>query len=220
MAGYFVGMQFTTAGRAAILLNVQPFFVLLVAHRFLRGDPLTGRKFLGMAVAFLGVVVLFADRWTSADAWGLIGDSLIVLSALGWAVQIVLLKRPLSQIPPASVVAWQSLVVALVMGGLALGLEGVDGYRFTADVVVAFLYLSLVAAAFCFVVYVGLVQRTLATQLHSFVFLTPVFGVLGGALLLKEAVGWPLLAGLLGVATGIVIVNSGPGVAHLPEGGG
>lgn len=220
MVVLFVGMKFTTAGRASILLNVQPFFVLLLAHFFLDRDSLTLRKFAGMAVAFAGIVVLFADRWTATEPWGLVGDMLIVLSALGWAVQIVLLKRPLARIPPVGVVAYQSFFVASVVGLVAMVFEGPEGYRITPVLVVAFLYLSLVAAAFCFVVYTNLVQRTLATQLHSFVFLTPVFGVMGGALILGEALGWPLLAGLLGVAVGIVIVNSGPSPTFLPEGGG
>ncbi|MFQ6671804.1 MAG: DMT family transporter [Candidatus Tectimicrobiota bacterium] len=220
MSILFVAMQFTTAGRASILLNLQPFFVLLMAHFFLDRDPLTIRKVLGMTVAFAGVVVLFADRWTAVERLGLMGDSLIVLSAFGWSLQIVLLKRPLAHLPPAGVVAWQSLFVAVIGGLAALLIEGRSGYNITPVVVVAFLYLSLVAAAFCFVVYVHLVQRTLATQLHSFAFLTPVFSVLGGAILLGEAVGWPLLVGLVGVATGIVVVNSGPAAAPLPEGGG
>jgi drug/metabolite transporter (DMT)-like permease len=220
MVMLFVGMQFTTAGRASILLNVQPFFVLLVAHYFLDRDPMTARKVVGMTVALAGIVVLFADRWTATEPWGLVGDSLIVLSALGWAIQIVLLKRPLRSLPPEGVVAWQSFFVAGVVGVLALALEGGDGYHITPTLVVAFLYLALVAAAFCFVVYTHLVQRTLATQLHSFIFLTPVFGVMGGALILGEAVGWPVLAGLAGVAAGIIIVNSGPSPAALHEGGG
>ncbi len=220
MAILFVGMQFTTAGRASILLNLQPFFVLFVAHFFLDRDPLTTRKVLGMTVAFVGVVVLFADRWTAVDAWGLVGDSLIVLSAMGWSLQVFLLKRPLAHLPPAGVVAWQSLFVAVVGGIVALVVEGRNGYNITPLVLVAFLYLSLVAAAFCYVVYTHLVQRTLATQLHSFVFLTPVFSVIGGAILLGEAVGWPLLVGLVGVATGVIVVNTGLDVTPLPEGGG
>lgn len=220
MVVLFVGMQFTTAGRASILLNVQPFFVLLLAHFLLDRDPLTWRKLIGMSVAFAGIVVLFADRWSSPEPLGLVGDLLIVTSALGWAVQIVLLKKPLAHLPPESVVAWQSLFVALVVGLVALAFEGMGGYHITAAVLVAFLYLALVAAAFCFVVYVHLVQRNLATKLHSFVFLTPVFGVIGGALLLGEKVGWPLLAGLVGVGAGIIIVNSDPAEALLPEGGG
>lgn len=219
MVVLFVGMQFTSAGRASILLNVQPFFVLLLAHFFLDRDTLTARKLAGMGVAFLGIVVLFADRWTAASRWGLVGDSLIVLSALGWAVQIILLKRPLGHLPPVSVVTWQSFFVAGGVGLVALAVEGPRGYSITPVLIVSFLYLSLVAAAFCFVVYTHLVQRTLATQLHSFVFLTPVFGVMGGAVLLGEAVGWPLLVGLVGVASGIIIVNSGAAPAALPEGG-
>ena len=217
----FVGMQFTAAGRSAILLNLQPFFVLLVAHFFLDRDTLTPRKVSGTTVAFAGVVVLFAARWTAVDALGMLGDSLIVLSAMGWSLQVLLLKRPLAHLPPASVVTWQSLFVAVVGGTVALALEGRDGYHITPLIVVAFLYLSLVAAAFCYVVYIHLVQRTLATQLHSFVFLTPVFSVMGGAILLGEAVGWSLVVGLVCVATGIIIVNSGRTTpAPLPEGGG
>ena len=54
-----------------------------------------------------------------------------------------------------------------------------------------------------------LVARHRATTMHAFTFLTPLFGVLAGALLLGEPVGPAAIASLALIAAGIVLVNRG-----------
>jgi drug/metabolite transporter (DMT)-like permease len=52
-----------------------------------------------------------------------------------------------------------------------------------------------------------LLSRGAASRVSSFYFLTPIFGLAFGALLLGEAVGPGDVAGLIAVALGIVLVQ-------------
>ena len=65
----------------------------------------------------------------------------------------------------------------------------------------------LIFTAFSFQVWFWLVRRYPATQLASFTLLTPVFGLLLGALLLSEPITAGLLLGLAAVCGGILAVN-------------
>src|SRR2546427_565610 len=56
----YLGLTMTTAGRAAILFNVQPFFTLLLLPRFVPSERLTVRRSAGNAFAFIGVVAAAA----------------------------------------------------------------------------------------------------------------------------------------------------------------
>ena len=65
----------------------------------------------------------------------------------------------------------------------------------------------VVVTAFSYLVWFWLIRSYPATKLASFTLLTPVFGLLMGALLLGEPVTTRLVIALAAVAVGIVLVN-------------
>src|SRR2546425_11213572 len=85
----YLGLTTTTAGRAAILFNVQPFFTLLLLPRFVPSERLTVRRSAGTAIAFIGVVLVLIERGTAGGA--LLGDLLVLLGAL-WSANTIMNK--------------------------------------------------------------------------------------------------------------------------------
>ena len=69
------------------------------------------------------------------------------------------------------------------------------------------LFQVLAVTFFSFLVWFWLIRNYPATRLASFTLLTPVFGLLLGALLLGEPITPRLVVALLAVAAGIVLVN-------------
>ncbi len=57
----FVGLEFTTVARSSLLVNTMPFWILVGAH-FLLGERMSVQKFLGLLLAFGGVVLIFSDK--------------------------------------------------------------------------------------------------------------------------------------------------------------
>jgi drug/metabolite transporter (DMT)-like permease len=68
-------------------------------------------------------------------------------------------------------------------------------------------YLVLVCSAFGIALYYYLLRNNEATQVSTWLFLVPVFGVLLGWLLLGEEVNLNEVIGILCVGVGIVILN-------------
>ena len=66
---------------------------------------------------------------------------------------------------------------------------------------------AVVGAFASFLVWMGLLRVYPATQLSSFTFLTPVFALVFGVMLLHEPLTVQLVLALVGVAVGIVLVN-------------
>jgi drug/metabolite transporter (DMT)-like permease len=104
-------LRWTTAARATVFLYAAPFFVALGAVLFLKDERLRPVQWLGLAFAFLGVVVGLAGR---AAGGGWIGDALALFAAATWgATTIVIKATPLRRADPVKVLLYQIGVAAL-----------------------------------------------------------------------------------------------------------
>ncbi|MEO8145713.1 MAG: DMT family transporter [Betaproteobacteria bacterium] len=202
----FTALMMTSAGRVAILFNMQPFFTLLLLPLLVPSERLTRTRWLGTAVAFIGVALVLAERGTSGGS--LLGDLLVLVAALGWTGAIILNKRMPGDISAVSVIFWTSAGAIPVYGLLTLLLEPADAWHFTASAVASVLYLGVLAACFGFVLVVWLTRTYSASRVNVFVFLSPVFGVLIGWAALGETVSLVQALGALGVAAGILVVTA------------
>ena len=86
-------------------------------------------------------------------------------------------------------------------------MHGLPTVQLTLPVVVSFVYLVAVLSVGASLIWFWLLSRGAASRVSAFYFLTPIFGLLFGAVFLGEPVG-PLDAlGLLAVAMGILLVQ-------------
>jgi len=205
----YIGIRLTTASRAVIFLYGAPFWVALGTHWLVPGDRLSAAKAGGLAVAFGGLVLAFAEGLRApAGTVSLAGDLLCLIGGLLWAATTVLVKASrLRTAPPALVLQYQLLVSAPLLL-LASPLLGEDwALRPTPVVLGALLYQTIVVAGASYLAWFWLVSRHSASRLSAFSVLTPVFGVLAGALLLGERLGGTFLLAVLLVAAGLWLVN-------------
>ena len=100
----YLGLAETTAGRGAILLNVQPFFTLLLLPLFVPTERLDSRRLLGTVVAFAGVVFVLAERGVSGGTW--IGDLLVLAAAALWTSNVIMNKTMPAEIYPVPLIFW------------------------------------------------------------------------------------------------------------------
>ena len=201
----FIGLTRTSAGRAAILFNMQPFFTLLLLPLLVPSERLSARRWLGTAAAFGGVALVLGERGASGGS--LLGDFLCLLSALGWTGNVILNKRMPNAIHPAAVIFWNAAASIPVFLAITLALESGAAWHFTPGAVASVLYLGMVAATLGFVLMVWLINTYSASRVNVFVFLSPVFGVLIGWALLGEPISLQQALGAAAVAAGIFLVS-------------
>lgn len=206
----YAGLAFTAASRSVIYLYTAPFVVAAGAHLWL-GERLRVVQAIGLVCAFVGLVAAFADSLRLPTRQEFQGDLMVLAAALLWGATTLIIKGSvLARIPPAKTLAYQ-LGVSAALLPLASWLLGESGITRLSPLIVACLVYQTVLVAFAsYLAWFWLVAHYPATRLSAFSFLTPLFGVAAGGLLLSERVTTTLLIALAFVAAGIYLVNRAP----------
>jgi drug/metabolite transporter (DMT)-like permease len=204
----FLGLQYTTASRGVIFLYTAPFFVALSAVWLLPHEHMRRAQWIGMALAFAGVLVLFGENLIgpAGEAWK--GDLLLFFAALFWAATTMTVKvTPLHRVSAEKTLLYQLAVSAVLLPPLAVALDEPGVFAPTPAVWASLAFQIVVVASASYVGWFWLVRNYPATRLSSFSFLTPVMGVLAGGLLLAEPLTPGVFAALALVSVGIWIAN-------------
>jgi len=203
----YAGTSRTLASRATLFIFTYPFFTTVFAHYMIGGDRLNAGKVAGLALAFGGVVLVFAESLSTGSFATLTGDLMVLISGMAVGFRFVYTKQLTRGIPPVKLVFWQALMSLPFWFAASAVLERPGALQLNGEVLAALLYQGLVVAGFCFIVWTVLLHRYSASGLTVFAFLSPVSGVAVSSLLLSEPLSTALLAALVLIAGGIALVN-------------
>ena len=204
----FLGLAWTDAARMVVFVYLAPCFTAVGLAWFVPGERLAARQWAGVAVAFGGLLLAFADAFSSARAT-LLGDLFGLLAGALWAATTVLIRATkLASISAAKTLFYQLAVSAVMLAVLAVVLREPGVTRLTPLVMLSLFYQCVIVAFASFLAWFWLLTRYLASRLSVFSFLTPLFGVAAGMLLLGEPVTGAFLGAALLVGAGIYLVNS------------
>jgi drug/metabolite transporter (DMT)-like permease len=203
----FAGLNYTDAARMVVFVYLAPCVTALGLHFLVPQERLSALQGVGVAVAFGGVALAFGDGFASGRGT-LLGDLFGVIGAVLWAATTILIR--VTRL--AAVSATKTLFYQLGVSGPALlAASWLMGERWTVDltplVAGAFLYQCIVVAFASYLAWFWLLRHYLATRLSVFSFLTPLFGVLAGVLILGEPLTASFTAAAVLVGAGIVMVN-------------
>ena len=202
----FLALDLTTVVHTSILFYAMPVWLALAGHFLLPGERMNAVKAAGLALAFAGVVWSIAQRGGGGTA-SLVGDFCAVLGSMGWAATAFLARgSAMRRVRPEGQLMWMLAVSALVM----LGLSPLFGPLIRDLVPLHLVALGVQAVVVVAGGYIGwllILSLYPPASVASFSFLTPLFGVLLGWLLLDEPVR-PGTFGALGlVVAGIMLMN-------------
>ena len=204
----YAGLAYTTAARMVVFIYLAPVLTALGLTWFVPGEQLRAVQWTGVVLAFFGIVAAFADGF-SANGATLLGDTLGVLAALGWAATTVWIRATrLARIAATRVLFYQLAVSAalLPLVSFALGESGI--VALTPVTIASLAFQSVVVAFASYLTWFWLLTRYLAGRLAVFSFLAPLFGVAFGHLVLGDRITPTFLAAAALVGAGIVLVNA------------
>ncbi len=203
---FYLGLSKSNASRGTLMLNLQPFFTLFLAHFFIPGDRITTRKAVGILMGFSGVAFVFMEKKGITNDFQ-IGDLMILTATFLWSCNAVYTKRIIHTFLPFHIVLYPMV--------LAVPIFFLEGFLWDSamiryldlKILGALTYQSLVTASFGFLAWITLLKKYGAVALHSFIFIMPVAGVLLGGLVLDEPITWKILIALLLIVSGILVVH-------------
>lgn len=206
IALFYLGLNLTTASHGTLISNLLPFVVLVLAHYYIPGDTVTGRKVIGILLGFGGVLLVILDK-QGARAEIQTGDLIILFAVIIWGMSAVYTKKLTSNIHP--------VIISLYPMFLAVPCFLLAGFLWDDAMIrhidwsvgMSLLYQAIVTASFGFIAWNTLIKKFGATALHAFIFIMPVSGVFLGIILLGEPLTSHLVAAIFLIVAGIIVIN-------------
>jgi len=216
----FTGLKHIYASTAIIVIQLEVPFAVMIAVVFLK-DRVDFVKIIGMALAFVGVIVIAGEPRLQGDLFWVL---MVAGGAFTWAVGQVMIKS-LGPVGGFTLIAWVAVFAApqLYVASWLVESEQLEAIRTATWIVWAVVaYLGIVMTAVGYAIWYHLLGKHPVYQVAPFLLLLPVTTVLGGVLLLDEELTVRLIVGGLLAIGGVAVINlihRRPGPRSEPESG-
>lgn len=211
--GYLaLALYYVPTGEAALLVCVMPIWVVLI--RRITGDRPGWRTIVGVAVGFIGVVVMLlpgggaAVNGSDGDLmWWSLG---IILSSGVWAWVSWLTPRLPAPVSSSAAMTYQMLCGggALVLVGALAG-ERVDAAAVTSNSLWALAYLVVAGSLIAWTAFMWVLRNVPVSLGSTYAYVNPVVAVLLGVAFYGELVTADIVIGCTVVLGGVALVVSG-----------
>ena len=205
------GLALTSAAHMSVFLYTAPIFTALGVNWLLPSERLRPLQWLGIFLAFVGIAFSFAGGVSFADMDRnmLLGDDCGILAGMAWGATTVVVRGSRLAEAPVTLTLFYQLMVGFIGLLLIAALSGqISHVNLTAVAVASVLFQGLVVSFFSYLVWFWLLKRYMASNLAVFSFMTPMFGVTFGVLVLKEPLSANFIAGAVLVLLGITFVSA------------
>ncbi|GAA0436950.1 DMT family transporter [Virgibacillus sp. AGTR] len=200
-------LRFVDAGKSSVLLYSMPMWSSLLAVKFLN-EKLSLAKSIGLFIGMLGLLTILGwDIWIGQSPEMIIGEILIILAAVSWAVANTYYRLKLENLSQIQVSAFQMFFGALAIMMVTLFMEHHEPLLVNSKSVYYILFTGVFASALCFTLWflilslVDMVTATISTLL------VPMFGLLFSSFLLGEKMTFGILGGSGMIIIGIIIAQ-------------
>ena len=164
----------------------------------------------GIALAFFGITIAFLFHpagSVAASNTALWGDALALLAGILWAATTIAVRlTKLAEAPATQTLFYQLLIAFLLLFPLAFAM-GQASIHWTPFAIGSLLFHTIIVSFASYLIWFWLLKEYLASRLGVFSFLTPLFGVLFGVILLKEKIELNFIVGTVLVMLGIMVVS-------------
>jgi len=200
-------LEYTDAARTTMFLYTAPFVVAIGSHFIFAAEKLDIKSWIGIGIAFAGVV-LALNPAAMTNELGFLGDTMALAAAIFWGFTTLLIKMTRLRECPASQVLLYQLIVCTAIFAVSARISGDElVLPLAAMTVAALVYQSVWVAAISYGIWFVLISRYSVTTVSVVTFVTPLFGVALGVLILGERARIELLFGAAAVALGILLVS-------------
>ena len=205
----FLALDFTTVSRNSIIYYSMPLWLNILLFFTKSNEKISLLKFLGLILAFIGVVISITNFKINLilNSPNLIGDILAFLAALFWALLIIIAKNSsFSKVSPEMQLLWMVMVSGPILTIISLFIE--DPIRnFQLIHIWGILFQSIIVVAGGFLFWLWLLSKYPASGVASFSFLTPIFTIFFGWLILSEVMTLDFLIAAFLVISGLILIN-------------
>lgn len=205
----YLGLQHTSASRLTVFLYTSPFWVAVLLPRFVPSEKLRTLQWVGLVIAFSAVAIAFSEAFTHASVPGQWkGDAMGLAAGMFWGLTTIAIRTTkVASVQAEKSLFYQLSVTAVVCPLLSLALGEAWSFDYSALAWGSVFLQTAVGAFASYLAWMWMLRHYPATQMSTFTFLTPLFALVFGVVLLGEPLTLQLVLALVGVAVGIVLVS-------------
>jgi len=205
---FIIGLEWSYSSNAAVMLGSGPVYVAILSH-FLFKEKVTIAQLAGIITGFLGVLMLIFGKANFAfELKSGLGDLMLFLATVGWALYTLLNRNFLSRYKPLDLA-----VISMTSGGLSIVLVGLpwvwetDLLALSGEAWAGIVYSGALSIGVSYIIWNHGLSKVGAVRTTAFQNFVPMFGILFGFLLLDERLSWVQYLGSIFVISGVVMTR-------------
>jgi len=201
------GVQNVQSNLAAILMASTPLSASLLAHFFTKNEKINLIKSIGVLVGFCGIVFLFSDNILINDN-NFLSAVLILLGSTFYVIGGLLtlkISNKKNENVTASILIWGTIVLMPI----SFFIEQPWNLSPRLDSTLSIIYLGVFSTGIAWLLRFYILKHNGLVFQSQVAYLIPIFGVILGFLILKEAITPKIIISLICVIIGIYIVKKG-----------
>lgn len=220
---YTVGLSLTSPVNASIVTTTLPFTTMFLAYLAL-GEPITGKKALGVLIGAAGAILLITASVASTDgrAGSLRGDLQCLLAQCSFAIYLTFFKQLIGKYSVITLMKWMATFSTAVI--LPFTFTRVAALPWTEITMTTYLETAFVVVGGTFFAYIFSIQAQKIlrpTIIAMYNYVQPIVAC-GVSVFAGLAIfGWRQALAVVLVFTGVYLVNKAPSPpeGHLPPNG-
>lgn len=203
------GQQFITGGLASIINTNTAFFTLILSSMMFVDERLTIIRLLGIILGITGVIIAIGPSELLSLSVDNLGQQCIILATLCYAISTTMARKFIKGVDPLVSVTVMLLSSAFWMGIIVLYMEGLPLFTPSTVNIISIGLLAVLSTSLAYILYFMLLERAGAGTTTLVTVLIPPFAMIMDAIILKEEITSPQVAGFMFVAVGVVMVARG-----------
>ncbi len=212
--------QFVPTGYAALIVAVTPIWFLALEIFVFRGDRLSRRGLLGLALGIAGIAILFWPKFEHRGTLGimqLVASTTLLFSSMSWAIGSVLSRKWQMKVDPFTATGWEMTFAAIGNSIVAVVTGQHHRIVLTHRALMSVLYLVVFGSWVGYSAYIWLLKHVPTPKVATYAYVNPVVAVFLGWLVLRERFDAYMLAGTVVIVAGVALVTTAK--VHSGEGG-
>lgn len=200
-----LSQAYLASGVAAIVNAMTPIMTVIVSHFWLGGEKASWNKSMGVVAGLIGVAILASPALAAGGTTQIWAIGLCLLATLCYAIALNYTRR-FKDVDP-TVLAACALTGATISAVPAAALAHGMPHLATPEGWAALLGIGLLSTAFTFQVMYRILPRVGATNFSATTFIAPLVAILLGTWLLKESIHLVHVLGMIGIFTGLMLID-------------
>ena len=205
---FIKGLAFTFPIHAALLTLITPILITVIAAIVLR-EKITIAKSFGLLLGALGAVILITNREIGAPGDNaVLGDILIILSAVAYTFYFILVKPLMAKYSPVQVIRWLFTFGFFMIVPFCFNeFKEITWQAFTLEDWFFLFLIVIPGTFFAYIFNVYGIQKLSASMAGAYIYSQPVFAVIIAMIFLKEELSFHKIIAASLIFAGVYLSN-------------